>query len=46
MNEASTRLEVRCPVCAGLLFKVFNCLAGIIVEIKCRKCKKIVVVKP
>ena len=37
-------LEVRCPVCKSLLFKMFKYIAEICVEIKCRRCKTIVLV--
>ena len=37
-----TKIEVRCPLCKSLLFKIFDCLSGVKIEIKCRHCKKIV----
>lgn len=37
------RKEVHCPKCQALLFKIWNIKGDI--EIKCRKCKKIVLIK-
>lgn len=39
------KIEVRCPSCQSLLLKLMNCLAGEkYIEIKCRRCKEVVMV--
>ena len=42
--DKETKIDVRCPSCLALLFKIFDCLAGVKIEIKCKRCKKLVVV--
>ena len=43
--EKETKTEVRCPHCKSLLLKLLNCLSGVkFIEIKCKRCKKLVLV--
>jgi phage FluMu protein Com len=39
------KIDIRCPLCKALLMKIIKCLSGEkYIEVKCRKCREIVLV--
>lgn len=45
MNNESKKIDIRCPCCKALLMKIIRCLSGEkFIEVKCRKCKEVVMV--